>query len=220
VQLEFWQQRWQANQIGFHQREINAHLQEFWGRLELPDASLVFVPLCGKSRDMLWLRARGYRVLGVEISPIAVSGFFHENELQPEVTRQNGFERWSADGLTILCGDFFHLDAARLADCGGVYDRASLIAMPPEMRPRYARHLSAILPAAASTLLVTMDYPQQQMQGPPFSVAEDEVRRLYRDSFRVRRLFCADILAENSGFRQRGLSRLQEQVYLLTPAAE
>ncbi len=213
----FWHERWQHNEIGFHQQEFNAHLQDFWGQLAAPAGGLVFVPLCGKSRDLLWLRARDSRVLGVELSPIAVHDFFAENALTPQVTRQGVFDRYEADGLAILCGDFFDLTPEVMQGVAGVYDRASLIALPPELRPRYAGHSAAILPAAANTLLVTMEYPQNEMNGPPFSVREDEVRRLYEKRYTVTCLYSKDILAENPRFRERGLSALAEKVYWLAP---
>ena len=214
---DFWHERWQRNEIGFHQHEINSHLQDFWGQLAVPAGGLVFVPLCGKSRDLLWLRARGYRVLGVELSPIAVRDFFVENALTPQVTRQGAYERHEADGLAILCGDFFDLTPELLQGVGGVYDRASLIALPPELRTRYAGHSAAILPAVAGILLVTMEYPQNEMSGPPFAVREEEVRRLYANRYTVGNLFSKDILAENPRFRERGLSALAEKVYRLAP---
>jgi thiopurine S-methyltransferase len=213
----FWHERWQRNEIGFHQQEINAHLQDFWGQLAVPAGGLVFVPLCGKSRDLLWLRARGHAVLGVEISPIAVRDFFAENALVPQVTRQGAFERYAADGLAILCGDFFELTPELLQGVAGVYDRASLIALPPELRMRYAGHSAAILPALAGTLLVTMEYPQDEMSGPPFAVREEEVRRLFEKRYTVTRLFSKDILAENPRFHERGLHALMEKVYRLEP---
>ncbi len=212
---DFWHERWQRNEIGFHQQEINAHLQDFWGQLAVPAGGLVFVPLCGKSRDLLWLRARGHTVLGVEISPIAVRDFFAENALTPQVLHQGAFERYEADGLAILCGDFFDLTPELVQGVAGVYDRASLIALPPELRTRYAEHSTAILPPAAGTLLVTMEYAQNEMSGPPFAVREDEVRRLYEKRNTVTRLFSKDILAENPRFRERGLSALAEKVYRL-----
>jgi len=215
---DFWQERWQKNEIGFHQQEINAHLQDYWPRLKVAAGSQVFVPLCGKSRDLLWLRARGHAVLGVELSPIAVRDFFRENTLEPGTSRHGAFERCEADGLAILCGDFFGLTADDLQGVAGVYDRASLIALPPDMRPRYAAHLSAILPKSAAILLVTMEYRQVEMSGPPFSVSEDEVRKLYEKHYVVTRLFTKDILAENPRFRERGLSALSEKVYQLVPA--
>lgn len=214
---QFWHERWQRNETGWHQPEINVHLQDFWPQLRLPAGATVLVPLCGKSRDLLWLRARGHAVLGVEISPIAVREFFAANRLAPTVTRHGHFERCESDGLTVLCGDFFALDAAMLQDVAGVYDRASLIALPPDMRTRYARHLAQVLPGQAAILLVTMEYEQTEMAGPPFAVHEDEVRTLYEPRYHVTRLYDKDICAENPRFRERGLSALREKVYRLVP---
>jgi thiopurine S-methyltransferase len=213
----FWLERWKRSEIGFHQSEINPHLQEYWDRLEVPAGGRVFVPLCGKSRDMLWLRAQGHGVLGVEISPIALRDFFSESGLAPSTRSQGRFERWEADGLVILRGDFFDLDRAALGDVAGVYDRASLVALPPPMRVRYAEQLEAILPDAVATLLVTVEYPQHQMNGPPFSVTEDEVRRLYERRYEVTPLFAKDVLQESPRFAERGLTRLVERVYRLQP---
>ena len=217
MQAEFWHERWQQNQIGFHQDGINAHLQEFWADLDTPSAGRVFVPLCGKSRDMLWLRTRGHEVVGVEISPKAVEDFFAENHLDPEISDQGPFKRWETDGLAILCGDFFDLTAHDLAAVTSVYDRASLVALPPDMRAQYANHIAVILPPAVGMLLVSMEYPQDEMRGPPFSVHEPEVCELYQRGYAISRLFTADVLAENPQFRQRGLTRLEEKVYRLTP---
>lgn len=217
METEFWLERWKKNEIGFHQREINTHLQAFWGRLHLPQGSAVFVPLCGKSGDMLWLRAQGHAVLGIELSPIAVRDFYAENNLESRTSGQGRFERWETDGLAILRGDFFDLAPQDLRDVAGVYDRASLIALPPPMRAHYAGHLRAILPAAAAVLLVTMEYPQEQMTGPPFSVREGEVRGFYEDRYAVTHLFTKDILGESPQFRERGLSHLVERVYHLAP---
>jgi thiopurine S-methyltransferase len=217
MQAEFWLERWEQNQIGFHQDAINDHLQAFWEQLPVPAGSRIFVPLCGKSRDMLWLRSQGFEIMGIEISPIAVRDFFRENQLEPRIAPQGKFERWEADGLAILLGDFFDLNAEDVAGCAGVFDRASLIALPPSMRARYAEHFTAILPPAVQTLLVTMEYPQTEMNGPPFAVEEVEVRKFYAQNYTVERLFAADILAENPGFRQRGVTRLEEKVYRLTP---
>ena len=183
--------------------------------MQLAADAEVFVPLCGKSLDMLWLRAQGHRVLGVEISPIAVRDFFRENDLAPKFSRQGPFERWQVDGLVILCGNFFDLKQYDLKTCSGVFDRASLIALPQDMRNDYADHIGRIIPAAAQTLLVTMEYPQEEMQGPPFSVREDEVQGLYGQTCRISRLYSLEILEENPRFREKGLTSLTEKVYLL-----
>ncbi len=217
MKAEFWLERWQRKEIGFHQDEINAHLQEYWGGLQLPAGGEVFVPLCGKSRDMLWLRAQGHRVLGVELSPLAVEDFFLENELKPQVRSHGAFDSWSCDGVTLLCGDFFELTADDLKHVTGIYDRASLVALPPEMRAQYAGHLQRILPEHAPMLLVTMDYAQAEMSGPPFAVGATEVRELYAAHYGIEPLYTHDVLAENPRFRERGVTRLDEVVYRLRP---
>lgn len=215
MELEFWHQRWERTEIGFHQQEINFHLQQFWHRLELPAGQRVFVPLCGKSRDLLWLAGEGYPITGVEISPIAVETFFTEHGLQPQRWQEGAFEVWQQDEIRILLGDFFALAPSHLADVGGVYDRASLIALPPTMRERYARQLDAILPVGVRTLLVTLEYDQTRVAGPPFAVSEAEVRALYESTHHVEWLYTRDALSESSRWRERGLNWLQEKAYRL-----
>jgi len=193
---------------------VNPHVLAFWPRLDLPPGCRVFVPLCGKSRDMIWLAAQGHRVLGVELSPIAVRDFFAEHALSAVRERVGDFERWSAGEIVLLCGDFFHLTADQLSGIGAIYDRAALIALPPEMRVRYASHLQRLLPALP-TLLVTMEYPQAEMAGPPFSVEEAEVRSLFGARHEIERLLDEDTLAAEPRFRERGLTRLREKVFAL-----
>lgn len=215
MEREFWLQRWQRGEIGFHQEEVNPHLANHWPQLGCAPQTEVFVPLCGKSSDMLWLAAQGHRVLGVEISPLAVAAFFAEHELTPQRSALGPFERWQYEDITILLGDFFDLAPSHLVQCRAVFDRASLIALPPEMRTRYARHLSDVLPEAAPVLLITLEYPQHEMQGPPFSVSEQEVHQLYDGDYNVRRIADHDVWAETPRFQAKGLTALQEKVYRL-----
>lgn len=216
MKKDFWLERWERKETGFHQDEINPYLRQYWQELHLAQNSAVFVPLCGKSRDMLWLRAQGHPVLGVELSPIAVQAFFEENGLHPHRTAGTKFDRCEADNIRILCGDFFDLGMDDLAKTGAVYDRASLVALPPEMRERYVHHLAGILPPATQILLITFDYPQAEMPGPPFAVSANEVEALYRKCAEIRLLAQLEVLAQNPRFRERGLSRLQENIFLLT----
>ena len=217
---DFWHARWRNSEIGFHQEEINLHLQHFWARTAAPAGCAVFVPLCGKSRDLLWLREQGHPVLGVEISPIAVEAFFDEHGLAARRTEQGPFTRWEYEGLAILCGDFFALRPGDLAGVGAAYDRASLIALPPALRLRYGEHFTRLVPATAPTLLVTLEYPQSEMDGPPFSVSEAEVHALYAPHRQVTCLHRQSILDENPRFQARGLTRLQETAYLLAESAK
>lgn len=216
MEKDFWLERWEREDIGFHQNEINPYLRQYWQELHLAHGSAVFVPLCGKSRDMLWLRGQGHSVLGVELSAVAVQAFFNENGYIPHRVTNEKFECYETDGIRILCGDFFDLVKEDLAEVGAVYDRASLVALPPEMRERYARHLASILPPATQILLITFDYPQTEMPGPPFAVSVSEVESLYRERAEVRLLAQLDALAQNPRFQERGLSRLQESIFLLT----
>ena len=216
MKKEFWLERWERKETGFHQNDFNPYLRQFWPDLHLAEGSAVFVPLCGKSLDMLWLSDQGHAVLGVELSAIAVQAFFSENGYSPQHDTSGKFDLCEAGGIRILCGDFFDLGKDDLKNVAAVYDRASLIALPPEMRERYVRHLVNILPPGTQILLVTVDYPQAEMQGPPFSVSSDEVEVLYREHAEVRVLAELDVLAQNPRFRERGLSRLRENIHLLT----
>ncbi len=215
MQQEFWHERWQQNQIGFHSEDINRHLQQVWPTLNIAPGSQVFVPLCGKSNDMLYLLAQGYDVIGVELSPLAVEAFFAENGLSATTRQQRNFSISETDGLRIYCGDFFDLGASELGNVHAVYDRASLVALPPNMRRSYAAHMQQLLEPGTATLLVAFDYPQHEMQGPPFSVQTEEVQALYRNWCAVELRYTEDILDREPRFRDQGVSRLQEQVYAL-----
>ncbi|WP_449431736.1 thiopurine S-methyltransferase [Pseudomonas putida] len=208
----FWQKRWADNQIGFHQAQVNPYLQAHWPTLA--PASRVLVPLCGKSLDMAWLAGQGYRVLGVELSRRAVEDFFAEHGLQAQVSQQGAFEVWRSAQVEIWCGDFFALRAEDLADCVALYDRAALIALPAQMRTAYLQLLTRLLPAGCQGLLVTLEYDQALVEGPPFSVAEVEVRQGLAD-WQVQELQVCQVLEESPKFIQAGATSLLERVYRL-----
>jgi thiopurine S-methyltransferase len=212
MEPEFWHQRWESNQIGFHESQVNAYLARHYASLGLAPGQTVFVPLCGKSVDLRWLADQGAHVLGVELSPIAVESFFAEQGLTPRTRKDRAFTVWESGPIRLLCGDYFALAPADLAGVHAVYDRAALIALPPERRADYVAHLDRVLPGARRTLLVTLEYPQEQMQGPPFSVAEREVHTLFAGA-RIERLGTQDVLTENPRFREKGLTRLVECAY-------
>ena len=212
---EQWLRRWQENAIGWHHEEYNPHLLGFWGLLSVPAGSRVLVPLCGKSRDMTWLAEHDYRILGVELSPLAVSAFFAEQGLEPDVEEGERFERWQAEEFEILCGDVFQLQPQDLAGIGAVYERASLVALNPEHRRHYADLLARLLPAGCKVLLVAMDYPQHEMEGPPYSVTQPEIQELFNEQFEITLLDTVDLLRDTDRYQGFGLSRLSEQIYLL-----
>lgn len=214
---EYWLDRWEQEDIGFHQSTINSHLCEYWQSLHLARGSEVLVPLCGKSRDMLWLREQGHGVLGVELSRLAAEAFFTGNGFKPRHISGDKFIHMETNAMRILCGDFFDLDKNDLAKISAVYDRAALIALPSEMRARYVTHLLNILPPQVQILLITLDYPETEMSGPPFPVSVDEVVALYQLHANISVLAQQDVLTQNPRFQERGLSRLQENILLLKP---
>ena len=210
---EFWRERWKQNQIGFHQQEYNPYLLQFWKQLGLSPGDPVFVPLCGKTRDMCWLAERGFPVLGVEISRLAVEAFYREQGATAQVRQGKPFDEFRSGIVRILCGDFYDLSAKQLEGVRGVYDRASLVALPPSRHASYVKHLSSLLTPGTVILLVTLHYPTQEMQGPPFPVSHAEVQTLFEPYYKVEQLHSQSVLEENPRFQARGLSQLTESVY-------
>jgi thiopurine S-methyltransferase len=213
MQPEFWHKKWESGQIGFHLPEVNPYLPRHWA---VPATARVFVPLCGKSLDLVWLAGRGHHVLGVELSEKAIEDFFSEHQVLPQISQKGAFKVYSSDAIELWCGDFFALTASDVADCTALYDRAALIALPVPMRERYAAHLQQILPLGVEGLLITLDYDQAQMPGPPFAVGDEEVRLLLGGAWQVQVLEEQDVLAESGRFLQAGVTRLEERVYRVT----
>ncbi|WP_428776356.1 thiopurine S-methyltransferase [Vibrio sp.] len=209
---EFWHNKWASNQIGFHLEDVNPLLIQYWQHTKPQRGEKVLVPLCGKSEDLIWLASQHDEVQGVELSQIAVRAFFAEHFYTPMVTPvASGHELYQFDELSIFTGDFF---TAPVEAVDLVYDRASLIALPEPMRREYVERLKSLILPGGRILLVTLDYPQQEMSGPPFSVAEQEIRQLYQ-GYQVTRLY-QDIADErHPKIAQRGLSRFSEEVFLI-----
>ncbi len=212
---EFWRERWQRGEIGFHQSQFNNYLTEYWQQLGLVGSEPVFVPLCGKSLDLLWLRQQGHTVVGIELSDQAVLAFWEENDLECVCQSAGAFINFQGDGIGLLVGDYFQLTQESLKGVMAVFDRAALIALSAEMRPAYVEQMAQLLPSAAQILLVTMEYPQHEMAGPPFSVPAAEVIELYGPYFEMQQLASFSTLDDNVRFRQRGLTALAETVWLL-----
>lgn len=214
MHAEFWHQRWQTQQIGFHEGVTHPLLARHGDRLGTPREAQVLVPLCGKSEDMNYLRARGYRVVGAELSPLAIEAFLSEHEL-PYTTQAVGrFIRYDATAITLWCGDFFDLTPALLGPVDAVYDRAALIALPAELRTSYAARLKVLAPHATQ-FLIALEYDAARMEGPPFSVTKAEIQRLYQPHYDLEPVEIRDV--HEPRFAQRGLLALHETAYFLQP---
>ena len=226
MQQDFWLERWQKGETGFHQEQLNPYLAYFYGEKGIPiekrQSLKVFVPLCGKSVDMLWLAKNGYQVLGIECSEIAVKAFFETQNLEYQLIEGKLFSLYVSAAkknqarIEILQGDFFDLVAGDLEGITDIYDRASMIALPEEMRLDYFKKMLGLQTEGMRTLLITLTYPQEEMNGPPFSVTENELNDLYGEQFRIDKLLGKDILADEPRFKQRGLTSLYETAYKLT----
>ena len=213
MEAEFWHERWRENRLGFHQEKPNALLVEHLGALELKPGDTVFVPLCGKTLDIPWLMSQGLRVSGAELSEIAVRDLFDGMGVMPEIESVGPLKRYSADGVEIYAGDIFDLTAEVLGRVDAVFDRAALVALPGETRRRYAAHLAAIT-GRARQLLITFDYDQSVMDGPPFSVTGDMVRALYETDFSIARLEGTEVAGG-----LKGIAQATEEIWLLEERA-
>jgi thiopurine S-methyltransferase len=213
---KFWHNRWRLGQIGFHQTAVDRHLREYWPQIKIGADGHIFVPLCGKSLDLLWLRDHHGTVAGVEISAVALESFCLEHGIAARRRTLPGFDVLEADRLQLYCGDFFALTPELLGRVDAVFDRAALISWAPELRAAYAGHIATLTNPGTQTLLVTVEYLQEQMAGPPFSVEPDVVDRLYASTHAVQFLSRQDVLANEPRLRSRGLSQFHETCYRLT----
>lgn len=211
MDADFWHRKWTDNEIAFHEGEANTLLVEYFPRLSVPDGGRVFLPLCGKTRDIAWLLSQGYRVAGAELSETAVRQLFDELDVEPEISTAGDLSHCRADGIDIFVGDIFQLSRAMLGPVDAVYDRAALVALPRSMRAGYTSHLVDITDRAPQ-LLITFEYDQELMDGPPFSIHDTEVRQHYRDHYQLTRLEQRKV---PGGLK--GKCAAQESAWLLVP---
>lgn len=182
MEPDFWHERWSDNRIAFHEGKANSLLVAHFEALSLPENARVFVPLCGKTRDIDWLLSKGHRVAGAELSEAAIVQLFAELGVEPRITPLGDMVHYSAPDLDLFVGDIFQLTGDMLGPVDAILDRAALVALPDDMRTRYAGHLTEIT-GRARQLLITFEYDQSKMPGPPFSIFDGEVRRLYADRY-------------------------------------
>jgi thiopurine S-methyltransferase len=206
VKHDFWRDKWQQGSIGFHEGQPNAFLTRHgeW----LASCRRILVPLCGKAHDLAYLAGRGHDVVGVELVEDAVRQFFAEHATTPTITKRDGFTIYSAGAITVLGGDVFATTTELVGAIDGVYDRAALVALPPELRARYVAHLRTIAPRTRRELLVSIEYPAGALAGPPFCVDEQEVRGLFRD---------AQVILVDEGVDPRGRAdgKMRERCYTI-----
>ena len=210
-----WLERWKQNRIGFHESTVNPYLSRYLPEFNLHQGDTIFLPLCGKAQDIAWLANQGFQVVGIELSEIAIEAFFSEHELLYQQFQSDRFILRKSGNISLIQGDYFDLQQEDLSACKLVYDRAALIAIDAANRGRYSNHMRSIVPNATSQLLITLDYDQTQMEGPPFAVSAEEVVQYYTPEYSLEMLEQNDVLDERPRWRDQGLTALTETVYRL-----
>jgi thiopurine S-methyltransferase len=160
MDANFWHERWKRNETAFHEGHPNPLLVTYFGALSLAAGSRIFVPLCGKSLEQLFVE------LGVE----------------PFISALGDIDLWSTNNLDIFVGDLFAVSRNMLGPVDAIYDRAALVALPEQVRNRYGTHLRDITEEAPQ-LLICYEYDQRVMDGPPFSIDAEEVHRHYASRY-------------------------------------
>ena len=211
--MNLWESRWQEDRIGFHLKEVNPYLIRFSDQLLDQNSDKVFVPLCGKTLDLCWLTTKTKKVIGVELVSKAVQDFFVENNIDYLVQQNETLQKFISKSIDIYLGDFFDLNPEQTSSFKAIYDRASIVAIEKPERREYIDHLISFLDPAGRILLITLEYNQNQMEGPPYSVPAEVIERLFAPWGSLKLLETCDILDDR--FRNKGLTRLLEHVFLI-----
>lgn len=209
MDLDFWFKKWEDNNIGFHESEVNSLLTGNLETINPPKNSKILVPLCGKTLDIGWLITQGYHVIGIELVERAVIQLFEELELKPEVSRIENISIYSAENVDIFVGDIFDVSIRDIGNIDLVYDRAALVALPEEVRIKYAAHIINITNCAPQ-LLISYEYDQSAMKGPPYSIYEKDIEKYYENNYTIT---CLENVAIRSSLK--GERNVRECVWLL-----
>lgn len=217
MELSYWQSRWQKGNTGWHMDTVYPLLPKVWPSVSVPANATILIPLSGKSLDMPWFVEKGFSVIGVDTSPLAHRAVMKRSTESFKQCSSHGFTVYRSENIELWEGDFFKLPVTKIPPPDLIYDKAAIIALPPEMRSDYAQKLFSLCGTHTQILLQTFDYIQNEMNGPPFSVPEQEIERLFGKRFSLNLLHKQSKLNELDRFRERGISsRLDELVYLLT----
>ncbi|WP_371196015.1 thiopurine S-methyltransferase [Glaciecola sp. SC05] len=208
---EFWHKRWATNDIGFHEESGNHLLKKYFSEFPLPDNALVFVPLCGKTKDISWLLKNGCKVVAIELNEQAVQQLFAELGAMPQIEKTDVFTRYYISNLSVYVGDFFALEQKQIGVPDLVFDRGALVALPDDLRNKYTEHLHKLTPTTPK-FVICYQYDQSLFKGPPFSVTDTMVREFYEQDYAIDNIFTGHV---EGGFREQ--SEVFEAVYRLSP---
>ena len=217
MEKEFWLKVWDEGQrLGFHLENYHPFLLKYFDKLNINFGDNILVPLCGKTWDLEWLERKGLNVHGVELSSIAIRSYFMERKLEYHCRPSRSHTIYSSGHIHLHCGDFFDLSTEQTGNIKAVWDKASLIALPPSTRKNYYQKMKDILAPGEKWLLITIDYPQHLMLGPPFSVNEDEIKLHCSKGFDINILETVAFIPRGEKFKKVKMPEIDQKIFLLT----
>lgn len=209
MEKKFWHDRWRENDIAFHLDQPNPKLVDNFKKLSIKENSCIFVPLCGKTLDISWLLSNGYKVAGIELSETAIIELFKTLAIEPIIKSAQNLKHYSANNIDIFVGDFFDLSKDKIPHIHAIYDRGAYVALPESLRTNYCKHIVK-LTNKAPQLLVTYEYDQTLMKGPPFSINHQNLMNNYAEVYEI-----ANISSENVEGGLKGKCIAKETVWIL-----
>ena len=212
---EYWLKTWALKDIQFHSDQVDSHLIEYIEKLKLQPGDLILVPLCGKTRDLMWLAKAGFRVIGVEISPIACEEFFSDFGITPNIIKTSSFTKYQYENITLFCGDIFNLNPNDLPNIRAIFDHRALIALPAPLRTKYVNHLLHCASDNHIKILLIVLHSSNEVKGPPFPISDQEIKILYGKDFEITKLSSENILLKEHLVR-KGYDDLAQSVYLIS----
>ena len=205
-----WKQSWKDGRIGFHLPNTNPNLVKYAHLLE--ECTNIFVPLCGKTLDMHFLHEQGHHIFGVELVQQAIADFFAEWNVSPTIENKH----YSHAGITLIESNIFAIQASDLPTLHGIFDRAALVALPPDIRSQYVEHLLSLLSPNGTILLITYDMPHPQEEGPPFPVRKHDIPILFKNAASVQLLEeIHNTAKEEPRLALRGVDWSKEHIWLI-----
>lgn len=215
MEAQFWFDSWEqgGSKTSFHRPDLHPYVTEYCTP-EFLAGKRILIPLCGKTNEIAWFQQYADHVIGVELVQTAIQQYFDEH---PQAYTKDG-NRYEAERLTIINDDLFSLTVEDVGYIDFVYDRASLIAFPLDMRMEYLSKMDALTPIGCQTMLITLEY-FPLLQEPPFSVDFEAVQNYYEENHQIEHF--AKPVREGHGMQRKfNLEYVIEHGFMLTKTHE
>ena len=205
MEASFWIKSWELGGFytSFHRKDIHPYVLEYMTPDEIENKNIL-VPLCGKAVDMLYLAQYANKVIGVELVEEAILQFFSENNLS---YRKVDDETFISGNIILLKKDFMSLTNQEIGSIDWIYDRASLVALPLEMRKAYLKAIDRLSDIGTKQLIITLEY-FPLINSAPFSIPAEEVNEYYGEGHIIRHV-------ESPNLPNHGMVRKWNLEYLI-----